>query len=89
MNCKSCNKISFKRKVYNYLLALFKRIITGGHNVPDEVEMLRKVICYGCKHYDRKTTECSKCGCPTNQKVVWASESCPQGYWKTYKKPSK
>ena len=89
MACNSCKKISFKRKVYNYLLALTKRIITGGHNVPDDVEMLRKVICYGCRNYNKKDLSCSKCGCPVRTKTVWASEACPEGYWKTYKKPQK
>jgi hypothetical protein len=88
MSCQSCNKVSTKRKIYNYLLALFKRVITGGKNVPADVETLRKVICFGCVHYNREDASCSKCGCPVSEKAVWASESCPEGFWKTWKKSS-
>ena len=89
MTCKKCNKLSYRQKIYNYLSALIRRILTGGNDVPYDVEMMRKLICYGCKNFDKITTECSKCGCLIKKKALWASEECPIGYWKKWSKNEK
>lgn len=77
-------------KAKNYSKALVKRVSTGLHDCPQEVQEERISICNSCPFLTDKR-ECSVCGCPVDIKTKWASESCPASpsKWSEYSNSKK
>ncbi|QDP51714.1 MAG: hypothetical protein Unbinned92contig1003_27 [Prokaryotic dsDNA virus sp.] len=73
-------KVKLKKKAYNYLIAVGKRIMGGFENVSDIVYSERIEICVECTKLNPKY-ECSICGCPVETKAAWKTESCPEKKW--------
>jgi hypothetical protein len=73
-------KVKLKKKAYNYLIAVGKRIMGGFENVSDIVYSERIEICVECTKLNPEY-ECSICGCPVETKAAWKTESCPENKW--------
>ena len=73
-------KVKLKKKAYNYLIAVGKRIMGGFENVSDIVYSERIEICVECTKLNPEY-ECSICCCPVETKAAWKTESCPENKW--------
>lgn len=55
--------------------------------VPEEVQIEREMECHApCPHWDEESDQCRVCTCFVALKILWASEKCPKGRWKKWRK---
>jgi len=75
---------------FSFVAAVFRAVrywLTGYVViVPEEVEKWRADHCTCCLFFDEEVGQCEECGCPIEAKVMVASEYCPLGKWKAWKK---
>ena len=71
--------------VFTFIKALWRRS-KDPTDVPFEVELRRKLICFSCPSFDASKIKCKECGCRIRTKTIWASESCPKKLWPKYDK---
>ncbi len=74
--------ISLKTKTKTFAQAVVRHVRNGMKRVDAETETKRRTICEGCPF--STGTNCKLCGCRIVGKInklQWASESCPEGYW--------
>ena len=81
MSCKDCKKQKYRFALITYIKALGRRFFYTS-DVPFEVELKRKLICFSCDHFSELN---AKCKCPVRQKTIWASEECPNKLWPKHK----
>lgn len=78
-------KISFYKKVSNFLYALIKHILGGAKRTSMSERQKRLDICKICEFFDGHS--CQQCGCPITQqakfisKLDWANQHCPINKW--------
>lgn len=78
-------KISFRKKIANFILASIKHILNGGKRTSQEEREKRYSICQNCEFFDNNS--CTQCGCPISRhekfisKLDWANQHCPIGKW--------
>ena len=80
--------MKFIKVLVTFLKALWRRS-KDPTDVPFDVELRRKFICFSCPSFDAKAIKCKECGCEIRSKTIWASESCPKKLWPKYDKQFK
>lgn len=61
--------------------SLLKYKLAGSPNVLEDVFQKRIDLCESCEFLEKESRRCFKCGCPVEEKALWATESCPIGKW--------
>ena len=77
--------MKFIKVLITFIRALWRRS-KDPTDVPFDVELRRKFICFSCPHFNKKEIKCNACGCKIRSKTLWASESCPKKLWPEYDK---
>jgi hypothetical protein len=89
MGCGSCDDEvkpaqaggpSMLRKLANFTYAVARYFVAGRPNVPEAEFHARLEMCHGCSML-LPDLSCSMCGCPVEDKALWATEVCPAGKW--------
>jgi|TARA_R110002167_G_scaffold22822_1_gene81467 hypothetical protein len=80
--------MKFIKVLVTFLKALWRRS-KDPTDVPFDVELRRKFICFSCPHLNKKEIRCNACGCKIRSKTIWATESCPKKLWPKYDKQFK
>ena len=67
--------------------AAVRHLLQGSPTVSQEIHYQRQEICVRCDDYDPEIRCCTICTCPIKDlkgwlnKLSWAEESCPNGFW--------
>lgn len=76
---------SLLTKIKNFLIALYKHIISGAKRTSATERQRRYDICAACEFFDGHA--CTKCGCPISRqarfisKLDWSDQHCPINKW--------
>jgi len=89
---EACQRLGITTKAKHYAQALLRWAAAGFPTRPqDEIDRIWRECCEPCKHRDKNTNECRKCGCPVKRrgfavksKLRMATESCPVGKFPAY-----
>jgi hypothetical protein len=81
-------KPNILQKAVNFGIAVSKEIIKG-EKVPQSVADFRLMECMICEYKDVHG-ECTKCGCPVEEKIWFSTEKCPDNppRWEKYSSKS-
>jgi hypothetical protein len=74
------------KKAVNFTGAVVGHVLAGLPVVTVEQQMARLEECEACPRLDRVKRMCLECGCPVEEKTLWADQECPlpEPRWKAF-----